>query len=145
MLSKSRFNPAPGIADFWNQIRKPQPYRMLILALSILPAAGMLYWGLTGTTVYGLPERPKVTYITTLDPERSEAEIMAENEANQKIKDLRAKELARIAETKRNMYKALGRAAGMDVEAIESKAEAENAAKAAASNPAVAADQDTGA
>jgi hypothetical protein len=132
MRIPSRFNPASGIADFWTQIRRPQPYRLPILALSILPVAVMLYWGLTATTVYGEPERPKITYITTLDAARSDAEILAENRANQEIKDLRAAEEARIAKAKRDLYKALGAAAGMDVEAIERKAEAERAAKEAA-------------
>lgn len=131
MLSKSRFNPGHGLADFWNEIRRPQPYRWPFLALSMLPVAAMLYWGLNSTS-YGEPERPKVTYISTLDSARSDAEIIAENLANQQIKDLRAAEEARIAEAKRNIYKALGKAAGMDVEAIERKAEAERAAEEAA-------------
>lgn len=132
MRIPARFNPATGIADFWNEIRRPQPYRWPILGLSILPVAGMLYWGVTGTTVYGEPERPEITYISTLDAARSDAEILAENRANQEVKDLRAAEEARIAKAKRDMYKALGAAAGMDVEAIERKAEAERAAEAAA-------------
>jgi hypothetical protein len=127
----SRFNPAGGIADFWNHIRRPQPYRWTFVTMSVLPVAGMLYWGLN-STVYGEPERPRVTYITTLDPARSDAEIAAENAANQQIKDLRTAEEARVAERKREMYKALGKAAGMDVEKIEREAQAERAAEAAA-------------
>ncbi|MFN4241563.1 MAG: hypothetical protein ACK4E5_13085 [Erythrobacter cryptus] len=132
MRIPTRYNPAAGLADFWNEIRRPHPYRWPILGLSTLPVAGMLYWGVTGTTVYGEPERPKVTYITTLEAARSDAEILAENRANQAIKDLRAAEEARIARQKREMYKALGRATGMDVDAIERKAEAERAAREAA-------------
>lgn len=132
MQIPSRFNPATGIADFWNEIRRPQPYRWPILGLSIMPVAAMLYWGVTGTTAYGEPERPKITWITTYVPGRTDAEIMAENRANQEVKDLRAAEEERIAKAKRDMYKALGAAAGMDVEAIERKAEAERAAEAAA-------------
>ncbi|MCZ8370816.1 MAG: hypothetical protein O9293_12760 [Porphyrobacter sp.] len=130
-ISLSRFNPTGGIADFWNEIRRPQPYRWPILFVSILPAAGMVWWGMN-STLYGEPERPTIEYITTLDPARSEAEIMAENRANQEIKDLRAAEEARIAEQKRALYKSLGKAAGMDVEEIERKAEAERAAEKAA-------------
>lgn len=128
-----RFNPAGGLADFWNEIRRPQPYRWPILFVSILPAAGMIWWG-TNSTVYGEPERPTIDYITTLDPARSEAEIQAELRANQEIKDLRAAEEARIAKEKRELYKSLGRAAGMDVEEIERKAEAERAAEKAAAD-----------
>lgn len=129
----SRFNPAGGIADFWNEIRRPNPYRWPILFVSVLPAAFMIWWGLNSTE-YGEPERPTIEYITTLDPARSEAEIAAENRANQEIKDLRAAEEARIAKEKRELYKSLGRAAGMDVEAIERKADAERAAEKAAAD-----------
>lgn len=132
MRIPARFNPASGLTDFWNEIRRPQPYRWPILALSILPVAAMLYWGVTGTTVYGEPERPTVTFITTFDPARTDAEIMASNAANQAVKDLRAAEEARIAARKRELYKALGAAAGMDVDSIEAKAEAERAAEQAA-------------
>jgi hypothetical protein len=125
-----RFNPASGITDFWQEIRRPHPYRWPILALSIMPAAIMIYWGVN-STVYAEPERPKVTWITTLDPTRSDAEIAAENRANQEIKDLRAAEEERIAEQKREIYKSLGAAAGMDVEKIEREAEAERAAEEA--------------
>lgn len=126
----SRFNPAGGIADFWNEIRRPTPYRWPILLVSVLPAALMVWWGVNSTQ-YGEPERPTIEYITTLDPARSEAEILAENRANQEIKDLRAAEEARIAEEKRRIYKEIGRASGMDVEAIERKAAAERAAEKA--------------
>ena len=131
MRIPSRFNPASGIADFWTEFRRPNPHRWPILALSIAPVAGMLYWGATGTTVYAEPERPKINYITTLDPTRTDAEIAAENRANQEIKDLRAAEEERIAAKKRELYKALGKAAGMDVEKIEREAEAERAAEKA--------------
>lgn len=129
--SRSRFNPAPGLADFWNEVRRPQPFRWLILVLSAMPAALILYWA-WGTTAYGDPERPNVTYITTLDPARSDAEIATENRANQEVKALRAAALARVETRKREMYKALGAATGMDVEEIERKAEAERAAEEAA-------------
>lgn len=131
MLTNSRFNPAPGFADLWTQIRRPQPYRWLILGLSLLPVMLILYWA-KGSTVYVEPERPQITYITTLDPARTDAEIAASNTANQEVKDLRAAEEARIAARKRELYKALGSAAGMDVERIEAKADAERAAEQAA-------------
>jgi hypothetical protein len=132
MRISSRFNPANGLADFWNEFRRPNPHRWPILALSIAPVAGMLYWGVTGSTAYAEPERPKINYITTLDPTRTDAEIAAEIRANEEIKDLRAAEEERVAERKRELYKALGKAAGMDVEKIEREAEAERAAEKAA-------------
>lgn len=131
MLSKSRFNPVPGFADLWNEIRRPRPYRWTFLALSVLPVAGILVWAVDQVE-YKAPERPTIDYITTFDPERTEAEIIASNLANQEVKELREAEEARIAGRKREMYKALGAAAGMDVEEIERKAEAARAAERAA-------------
>ena len=131
MLSKSRLNPVPGFADLWNEIRRPRPYRWTFLALSVLPVAGILAWAVDQVE-YKAPERPTIDYITTFDPERTEAEIIASNRANQEVKELREAEEARIAGRKREMYKALGAAAGMDVEEIERKAEARRAAERAA-------------
>ena len=131
MLSKSRFNPAPGFADLWNEIRRPRPYRWAFVLASFLPVAAILYWAVE-QRAYKAPERPQIEYITTFDPARTDAEIIASNRANQELKDLRAAAEERIATRKRDMYKALGAAAGMDVEAIERKAEAERAAEQAA-------------
>ncbi len=130
-LTASRFNPAPGFADLWNELRRPRPYRWLFLAVSVLPAAVILGWALE-QEYYAPPEQPTITYITTLADGRSDAEIQAENRANQEIKDLRAAEEARITGEKRKIYKALGAAAGMDVDAMERKADAERAAAEAA-------------
>jgi len=117
-LAKSRFNPVPGVADFWNEFRKPNPYRIPILLLSMGPFA-LIFWWLSGETVYKDPDRPSITYITTFDPNRSDAEIIASNEANQEVKDLREEAFEDLEERKRELYKALGAAAGMDVEEIE--------------------------
>lgn len=131
MLSKSRFNPAPGFLDLWNEIRRPRPYRWTFLALSVLPVMAILYWAVAQVE-YKAPERPRIEYITSFAPDRSDEEIIASNRANQEVKALREAEEARIAKAKRDMYKALGAAAGMDVEEIEAKADAERAAEAAA-------------
>ncbi len=131
MLRNSRFNPSAGLADFWNEIRRPNPYRWPILALSVVPVGLILAWALD-QQYYAEPERPRIEYITTLEEGRSDAEIAAEIRANQEIKDLREAEEARIAARKREMYKALGAATGMDVERMEREADAERAAEARA-------------
>src|SRR5690606_11394156 len=77
----------------------------------------------------GLPPAPKVTYISSFASDRTDAEIIASNAANQKRKEELAAEQAERDEQVRNMYKTLGRASGMDVEAIEREARAERAAK----------------
>ena len=138
MLSKSRFNPGPGLADFWSEFTRPNPYRWPILIASIIPIGAVLYWA-TSETVYAPPERPKVTYITSFAADRTDAEIAASNEANQQRKDELRARLEEIEAQKREMYRELGRASGMDVDAMEAKIEAdrarEEAARSAAENP----------
>lgn len=126
-LANSRFNPKPGIKDFWNEFRKPNPYRWPMLIASALPFAVIFYW-LSSETVYRTPDRPSITYITTFDPDRTDAEITASNIENQEVKDLREQAEEDLAQRKRDLYKALGAAAGMDVEEIEARADAERAA-----------------
>ncbi len=129
-FANSRFNPAPGALDFWNEFRKPNPYRVPLLLASTVPF-GLIFYALSDT-YYVAPERPQIDYITTYDPDRSDAEIMASNIANQEVKQLREARDAELAQRKRDLYKALGEAAGMDVEEIERRAEEERAAEAAA-------------
>ncbi len=131
MLENSRFNPAPGIVDFWNEFRKPNPYRVPMLLASAAPFA-LIFYALGSETFYTDPERPTVTYITTFSPDRTDEEIIASNIENQELQDLREQRLAEIAERKRELYKALGAAAGMDVEEIERRADEERAAEEAA-------------
>lgn len=121
-LAKSRFNPAPGILDFWQEVRKPTPYRIPILIVSALPFAGLMYY-LAGETQYKDPERPTITYITSFAPDRSDEEIMASNIDNQEVKDLRAAQQEELEQRKRDLYKALGAASGMDVEEIDRRGE----------------------
>ena len=130
-FSNSRFNPKPGILDFWNEVRKPHPYRWPILIVSAMPFAALMYY-LAGERHYTTPEKPRITYITTLDPDRSDEEIMASNLENQEIKELREAQAEQLAERKRELYKALGSAAGMDVEEIERRGEEARAAEEAA-------------
>lgn len=85
----------------------------------------------------GKPRPPQVTYITVWDPHRTDAEIVASNIANQRRKELLAAEQARREEEVRSIYKTIGRASGMDVEAIEKKAAADRAADEAREKAAI--------
>ncbi len=79
----------------------------------------------------GPPRPPHITYITVWDPNRTEAQIIASNIANQRRKERLAAEEAKREDDVRQMYMALGLATGMDVDAIARKAKADQAAQAA--------------
>ncbi len=117
--------------DFWSEFRKPNPYRWPILLASCIPLFVIFYW-LSNETSYGEPEKPDVTYIESFAPDRTDEEIIASNIANQEVIDLRETEAARREQRKRDLYKALGAAAGMDVDEIERRADEERAAEEAA-------------
>jgi hypothetical protein len=128
MRFRTRFNAAGGIADFWNEWKKPTPYRWPILALSFAVSGTMFYW-LTKEEYYYPPEVPQVTYITTFAEGRTEEEIRQSNIENQRIQDELQAERERIEQRRRDLYKSLGAATGLDVEAMEAEAEAERAAE----------------
>ena len=119
------------MADFWEYFRRPQPYRWPILAVSTLPVLAIMYW-VTSEEVFVPPAPPEVTYITSFAPDRSDAEISASNEANQRRQDALQAEIDAIEERKRQMYRELGRATGIDVDAMEAEIEAERAREAEA-------------
>lgn len=127
----SRLNPTEGVGDFWAYIRRPQPYRWPILGLSILMTGTLLFWVLQ-EKYYLPPERPEITYISTFAPGRTDAEIMASNRANEARQDALAAEQAKREELRREIYRSLGRASGMDVEEIEREAAEARAREAAA-------------
>ena len=127
---KSRLNPLGGFADLWNEFRKPTPYRWPVLAASVLMSFMLLFW-VTKERVILPPERPKVSYISTFVEGRSDAEIVAGNIANQERKDQFAAEQQEREELARDAYRALARASGMDVEAMEEEIARERAAEEA--------------
>lgn len=137
MRFTSRFNPTGGIADFWHEIRRPTPYRWPILGLSLLCTFALLFW-VTKERVLVPPERPKVSFISTFAEGRTEAEIIASNIENQKRKERLAAEQAKRDEEVKAAYRALGRATGLDVDAMERKIAAD---KIAADKAAAAAKQ----
>lgn len=133
MRLNSRFNPSGGIKDFWHEIRRPTPYRWPLLGLSLLCTFILLFW-VTKERVLVPPEPPKVSFISTFEAGRTEAEIIASNLANQQRKEQREAEQAKREEEVKAAYRALGRATGLDVDAMERKIAADRAAQEAATS-----------
>lgn len=127
----SKYNPASGLADFWTEFRRPNPYRWPILIISMLITGSIL--SMVVLEKFRIPpERPVITYITTFAPDRTDAEIAESNARNQVLKEAREAENAARLERQRDAYRALGRATGMDVDAIDARVARERAAQEAA-------------
>ncbi|MBB3991711.1 hypothetical protein [Croceicoccus naphthovorans] len=127
----SLFNVFAAARDFYSVWREENPHRLRIMAVSAALTCSIfiLMWG---QEEVGPPPRPQIDWITTFEPGRTDEEIMASNIANQEKQDaLRAERAEREAKV-REVYEAIGRASGMDVEAAKAEGEAERAAQAAA-------------
>lgn len=123
-----RFSPRGGVDDFLTHWRQPTPYRWQILALSVALTFTVMVLFVPENQAKA-PERPHVTYITTFEPGRTDAEIAASNQANQARQDRIEAELAAAEERKKQMYRDLGRATGVDVDAMERRLAEQRAAE----------------
>ncbi len=127
----SRLSPKRAVVDFAHEWRQPTPHRWQILGLATAITISMLVLLLPDSERVP-PPRPKVTYISTWSPERTQAEIIASNLANQRRKDELAALRAEREEQRKEAYRALGRATFIDVDAMEAEIERERAAEEAA-------------
>jgi len=125
------FNPLRAFRDFRGVWMQENPYRWRIALVSLV-ATIAVFSVMFQEEQRVIPRPPEVTWITTFEPGRTDEEIMASNIENQKINDrLRAEQEARDARV-RDMYEAIGRASGIDVDEAKQQGEAERAAQAAA-------------
>lgn len=126
-----RINPLAAMGDLGKELARPHPHRFKIMGVAAMVTVGLfsVMWQEGGA---GIPLPPKITYVESFAPGRSEAEIVAGNEAATRAARAAEAEEAASAERVRQMYKTLGRVSGMDVDKIEAEAKAEREAEAAA-------------
>lgn len=120
-------NPTGMVADFREVWKQAGHNRWRFAAISAACTFGVFYL-MTTQEARGPHPPPKVVYISTLPAHRTDAEILAENRANQRRKEVWEAEQARREEDVRNIYKTIGRVSGMDVDKIEREAEADRKA-----------------
>ena len=129
--------PGGAIADFRTVYRDAGPNRWRYVLLAALCTVGT--FGIMVVTQNWKSERklPKITYINSWPADRTEAETKEFILANQKRKEAEAAREAAYAKDAQDMWMAVGRASGIDVERIKQQSEADKAAeqaKAAAAN-----------
>lgn len=120
-----RVSPKRAALDFAEQWRQPTQHRWPILGVAVATTFSMFMLFIPESKRKD-PERPEVIFISTWEEGRTQQQIIASNCANQQLKDELEERLAQRAELRRDMYKALGRATFIDVDAIEAEAEAES-------------------
>jgi len=128
-------SPRGAVDDFFHEWRRPNPYRWRVLGVSVAATFALMVVMIPDSERVP-PRPPKVTWITTLEPGRTDAEIVESNLENQKRKDERAVAAAARAEQRKKNAKALGRAMGFDVEELEEQYGEDSAPAATPSEPA---------
>ena len=123
-------SPTGAVGDLIHEWRKPTPYRWQILGLSVALTFTMLIL-LVPKTEHAPPEKPKITYITTFAPGRTNAEITASNLANQKRQAVVEADKKARDERRKQFFRTLGRSTGLDVDALEKQFSDTPPAKAA--------------
>ncbi|WP_260924159.1 hypothetical protein [Novosphingobium sp. 9] len=137
---KDVVNPSGMVAEFRMVWKEAGQHRWRIAALSAATTFGVFYLmaGQQGEAPY---PSPKITWISTFKPGRTDAEIEASNVENQKRKEFVEAAQAKNDAQVRDLYKTVGRYSGMDVDKIVAQADADNAAKAKADQKAFEARQ----
>jgi hypothetical protein len=131
MFNLKGVNPVDGVGDLIEYWKQPTPYRWQILALAV---------ALTFTTIVlfmpkterAPPAKPDVIWINSWPKDRSESEIIASNIANQKRKDAEAALDVQRQALRKDFYRKLAKASGMDPDALEREYAQKPAAPAAA-------------
>lgn len=119
-----------GAASDLLQVWRENPHRWQVLAVASAMTF-ILMWVFVPESQRVEPRRPTVTYITSWSADRTEEEIIASNLANQQLQDRLDAEAAAREERRKELYRALGRATGLDVDAMEREIAEEEAAEAA--------------
>lgn len=127
-------SPRRAVKDFSEHWSQPTPHRWPILGVA-MSATFALFMLLVPESTRKLPEEPDLIYITTFDENRTEAEIIASNCANQELQNQIQARLDERAELRREIYRELGRATFVDVDEMEAQAEAERAASGEPEEP----------
>ena len=124
-------NPSGAPGQLVAAFRDAGPRRWPIAVASLLCTVGI--FSMMATQNWKAERRlPKVEFITSFPADQTEAERKAFVAANQRRKEADAALQEQYDADGRHMWKAIGRASGLDVDSMEAKAEAERKAEAAA-------------
>ncbi len=127
-------SPRRAVQDFTEQWRQPTPHRWQILGVACATTFCLFMLFVPESTRIE-PRRPELIYITTFDENRSEAEIIASNCANQRLQNQLRARLEERAELRREIYRQLGEATFVDVDEMEADVEAERVTTAEPEGP----------
>lgn len=113
-----QISPRGAADDFLHEWRRPNPYRWRILGVSVAATFALMVIMIPDSERIE-PRAPDVTWISTFEPGRTDAEIIASNIENQKRKDELKAAAEERAQRKKDAARALARASGFDPDELE--------------------------
>ena len=126
-----KINPTGAIGDFIAVFQDAGPRRWPIAIAALVCTVGT--FSMMATQNWKAERRlPKVEFITSFPADQTEAERKIFVAANQHRKEADAARQEQYDADGRHMWKAIGRASGLDVDSMEAKAQAERKTEAAA-------------
>lgn len=125
-----KISPTGAARDFVT-VWTANPYRWPVLAAAMGVTLALMILIIPRSEIVP-PDKPEVTYITTLPDNRSDAEIIASNIENQKKQDEIRKQEAEQEEYRKDLYRAVGKATLVDTDAMEKQIAKDKAADEAA-------------
>jgi hypothetical protein len=122
-------NPVAAISDFKEVVRQAGDNKWRI-GLAAAATTLFLFWSLTHESWRVPQEKPKIIYINSWYKDRAEGQTREFIEKNQKLKDALKADQDKRDEAVKQIYRTIGKASGMDTDAIEKKAKEEAEAEA---------------
>jgi hypothetical protein len=117
-------SPRRAANDFLDVWRGENRHRWLVLGVAVAMTGSLLAMFLPeGGRAPETP--PEIVWVATFAESRTQADIIASNCANQRLKDELEAELAEREELRREAYAALGRATFIDVDQLQAEADEE--------------------
>lgn len=113
-----QISPRGAVSDLVHQWKQPTPHRWQILGVSVAATFALITLFVPESQRVP-PAEPEITWITTFAPNRTDEEIIQSNIENQKKQDYIRARKAEAEERRKDAFRAIGRATGLDVDALE--------------------------
>lgn len=113
-----QISPRGAVSDLVHQWKQPTPHRWQILGVSVAATFALITLFVPESQRVP-PAEPEITWITTFAPNRTDQEIIQSNIENQKKQDYIRARKAEAEERRKDAFRAIGRATGLDVDALE--------------------------
>jgi hypothetical protein len=121
-------SPSRAVRDIFSVLGAPSEFRWRALGLAGLVTGGIFYV-MVQQEGRGPPKPPEIIYFESWRDDRSDAEIIAGNIAAAKAAKQEEAEQEAREERARQVYRALGRASGIDTQKMYDDGKAERAAQ----------------